>query len=432
MKVLFLFFVYFISGLLADDSSVTCNETQKCPESMPCCSQYGICGIGSYCLGSCDPRYSYNLSACLPSPICKNTQTLFSSVDQLTKIDKFYGDATKADWVYDGTVLEYDNSVILAMPKNSGGTVISSARYLWYGSVEVKLKTSHLAGVVTAFIFFSDVQDEIDYENVGVDLYKFQTNYYYKGILDYHHSANVSFNDNSFENYHTLKIDWTQEYVQWLVNGQVGRTLYKNSTWNETLQTYAFPQTPARVQISLWPAGSSSAAGTRDWAGGAIDWNAPDIANPGYYYAFIQEATITCYDPPSGVTINGNNSYVYKGVNGNETDVEISDAGTFLKSFSNTGFDPLNSSTGNNTNSNNTLPSGISSGNNGGPIGVSGSDSTSTSITYTKAGFQQYATSVLTKTAQGIAVKATSISIMSLFTCLGACFTSLIITKLIS
>ena len=31
------------------------------------------------------------------------------------------------------------------------------------------------------------------------------------------------------------------------------RTLNKNDTWNETSNRYDYPQTPSRIQFSLWP-----------------------------------------------------------------------------------------------------------------------------------------------------------------------------------
>jgi beta-glucanase (GH16 family) len=68
------------------------------------------------------------------------------------------------------------------MPRGSVGTVISSTAYMWYGNVKARLKTSRGRGVVSAFILFSDIQDEIDYEWVGVDLETAQTNFYFQGV----------------------------------------------------------------------------------------------------------------------------------------------------------------------------------------------------------------------------------------------------------
>jgi hypothetical protein len=105
-----------------------------------------------------------------------------NSMDRIVSVNKYLGDASTADWVYQGEPHEFKGNIILTMPPRSVGTVLASAAYMWYGSVKAKLKTSIGRGVVTAFILFSDVKDEIDYEFVGVDLETAQTNYYFQGI----------------------------------------------------------------------------------------------------------------------------------------------------------------------------------------------------------------------------------------------------------
>lgn len=72
--------------------------------------------------------------------------------------------------------------MLLTMAPNTVGTLLASTRYMWYGNVQARFKTSRGAGVVTAFILLSDVKDEIDYEFVGVDLESAQSNYYFQGI----------------------------------------------------------------------------------------------------------------------------------------------------------------------------------------------------------------------------------------------------------
>ena len=120
------------------------------------------------------------------------------------------------------------------------------------------------------------------------------------------------------------------------------RTLKKDETWNETAQRYEFPQTPSRMQLSLWPAGqSSNAKGTIDWAGGEIDWDSEDIKNTGYYYATIGQVDVKCYDPPKDTKKTGDteNSYVYTSSNAMESDVEITSNTTVLGSLGATGLD---------------------------------------------------------------------------------------------
>ena len=125
---------------------------------------------------------SFSLDSCVPAPVCKNKVYPMTSLDGVVTIDKYLGDASKADWVAQGEPLLYNGNVLLTMPANSVGTVLATTDYIWYGNVKAKLKTSRGAGVVTAFILLSDVKDEIDYEFVGTELEVAQTNYYFQGI----------------------------------------------------------------------------------------------------------------------------------------------------------------------------------------------------------------------------------------------------------
>ncbi|CAG58178.1 UTR2 [Nakaseomyces glabratus] len=293
---------------------IYCNATSQCPEEFPCCSQFGQCGTGQYCINNCNPKFSFSIDSCVPMPVCKDSSTKFDDYSsKVLNADTYLNNASAADWTYSGYLVDYpdEDSMILAMPKNSGGSVLSTTRYMWYGKVSARLKSSHLGGVVSSMILFSNVQDEIDIEFIGADLNTVQTNFYWEGTLNYTNSANMT-TSNTFENYHDYEIDWHEDYITWSIDGVVGRTLYKNQTYNETTGIYEFPQTPSRIQISIWPGGNAtSAPGTIAWAGGAINWDAPDIQDPGYYYMMVQEANITCYDPPANVKKNGTKSYIY-------------------------------------------------------------------------------------------------------------------------
>lgn len=331
-------------------SAIYCNSSSTCPESAPCCSQYGECGTGSYCLTGCDPRYSYKKDACMPMPVCKNITTTFNSTDQFEVSDKYLGDASKFDWTYSGYLVDKDDEILLTMPNHTAGTVVSSTHFVWYGKIDATFKTSRDAGVITAYILFSNVQDEIDYEFVGKDLETAETNFYFEGVLNYTNAANASTTD-TFENYHTYGVDWTEDQLDWLIDGKVVRTLKKADTYNATSNTYMYPQTPSRVQISLWPGGdpTMNAPGTVAWAGGDIDWDSTDIQEYGYYYAALQEISIQCYAPPAGTLINGTKAYVYNTSGSWGQDyVMITDDDTVLGSLDDSG---LNASVGRNSTS---------------------------------------------------------------------------------
>lgn len=142
-----------------------------------------LAGIGAYCLGGCDPKFSFKLESCVPVPVCQNKDSTFEKgIDSVASIYTYLGDATKYDWVAEGKAVSWDGNLLLTMPPDSVGTVVSSTHYVWYGKVSATLKTSRGKGVVSAFILFSPVKDEIDYEWVGVSLNSIQSNYYFQGI----------------------------------------------------------------------------------------------------------------------------------------------------------------------------------------------------------------------------------------------------------
>ncbi|KAI1339389.1 hypothetical protein F5Y15DRAFT_87079 [Xylariaceae sp. FL0016] len=327
------------SNVMAADAA-TCSLTNKCPEDTPCCSQYGQCGVGAYCLGGCDPRMSFSLDSCVPEPVCASKTLAMDSTDGIADVGDYLGDPTKADWVAQGTPLPYNGNVLLTMPPNSVGTVLASTVYMWYGNVKAKIKTSVDAGVVTAFILLSDVKDEIDFEWVGTELDVAQTNYYFQGIPDYTHSDNITGVSDTNENFHEYEIRWTPDDITWLVDGKVGRTQKKSDTWNATANQWDFPQTPSRVQLSIWPGGAASnGKGTIDWAGGPIDWDSDFIKKNKYYYATIGEVTIECYQTKSAPGTNSGTSYTYNNVKGTNDTVEDGDKDTVLKSLLGTGLD---------------------------------------------------------------------------------------------
>ena len=150
----------------------------------------------------------------------------------------------------------------------------------------------------------------------------------------------VTGNGDTFAEYHTYEIDWNPESITWSVDGDVMRTLNKKETFNKTDNQYHYPQTPARVQLSLWPAGiKKNAEGTIDWAGGLINWNSQDVQNNGYYYSLFQSVNVDCYDAPPGANVSGKTSYVYTDNKGVESSIAITGEDTVLKSLLGTGTD---------------------------------------------------------------------------------------------
>lgn len=125
-------------------------------------------------------------------------------------------------------------------------------------------------------------------------------------------AANLTVSD-TWADEHEYEISWTPDKIEWLVDGESKRVKERTDTWNETSNQWAFPQTPARVQFSVWPAGSSkNPEGTIQWSGGLIDWDSEDIKKYGYYYAALSEVTIECYNADSAPGTNKGKSYTYQ------------------------------------------------------------------------------------------------------------------------
>jgi len=225
------------------------------------------------------------------------------------------------------------------MAPDTVGTLLASTHYVWYGKISATMTTSQGAGVVTAFIMMSDAKDEIDFEFVGVDTQHAQSNYYWQGVTNYNNEVNLTA-ANTESTVHTYTIDWTPDQLSWIVDGKTLRTKKRSDTWNATSNSWAYPQTPARIMLSLWPAGlASNAKGTIDWSGGLINWNSPYMQN-GYYYAMVSDVNVQCYDPPSGANIQGKSSYKYTDVKATNDTVEMIGSSVILKSLFASGENP--------------------------------------------------------------------------------------------
>ena len=197
-------------------------------------------------------------------------------------------------------------------------------------------------------------------------------------------------------NYNTYCIDWQPDSLTWNVNGNNLRTLKRSDTWNATANRFDYPQTPARIELSLWPAGlPSQPEGTRDWAGGTVEWNSPYMKN-GYYAAGFNWVSVDCYHPPAGAKAPGKKSYHFTNSAGTNDTVECTDNVVVLGSLDATGDkpgSPSSSAAGSkSTGSSNNVPGGVGGG--GGRAGdstssASGATGTSSASSGQSTGFSQ-------------------------------------------
>ncbi|KPV76109.1 glycoside hydrolase family 16 protein, partial [Rhodotorula graminis WP1] len=279
-------------------SAVACGWASQCPQQQPCCSEYGYCSAGTACLGGCNPQGSYGQGYCAPMPVCSSKNYTFADDSRFQKDHADWnGDATKYDWTLDkldssNPPIVQNNALVLTLTENGGGTRVSTTDTVLYGTIQASIKTVGAPGVVTAFITMSGVKDEIDFEWTGNNTDETQSNWYWEGDVDDYTHGGSHTTRNRASQFNTYGIEWTPTQLDWLVNGKSVRTLLKSSDKNGR-----YPQTPSRVQFSVWPAGiKASPQGTIDWSGGLIDWSSPAYTANKAFQAEVAWVSVDCYD----------------------------------------------------------------------------------------------------------------------------------------
>ncbi|KAI6019883.1 glycoside hydrolase family 16 protein [Pisolithus orientalis] len=267
----------------------TCNATTPCSSDYPCCSEYGFCGNGYYCLGGCDPISSHSLNSCKPNPICHSANYTLSDTSRILSNYTYFNDWVVQQGSIFNATSDGEPAIALTLTENNGGTLLSSTRYVHYGRITARLKTGRWAGVVTAFITMSSLKDEIDWEFPGNATTEGQTNYFWQGVIPQTTNGVTETGlSDTYSNWHDftvgiyLRVSLTGnlDTLTFLVDGNVTRTVKASDCVNNATGVTEYPNTPSRIQLSLWPAGiSTEPQGTIQWAGGMINWNDPDYVS---------------------------------------------------------------------------------------------------------------------------------------------------------
>ncbi|KAK4677197.1 hypothetical protein QC764_407400 [Podospora pseudoanserina] len=180
----------------------------------------------------------------------------------------------------EGTKLTYDKDLgaVFSIANENQAPTVGSDAYIFFGQVDVVLRAAPGPGVVTSFVLQSDDLDEIDWEWLGGDNAQVQHNYFSKGCTETYDRGGFSPVADPIGAFHTYTIKWTSEQLDWIIDGQVVRTL--KNTGIEGCAGY--PQSPMQIKLGTWVAGRKDAPqGTIEWAGGLADFsNGP---SDGYY-----------------------------------------------------------------------------------------------------------------------------------------------------
>jgi len=175
-----------------------------------------------------------------------------------------------------------------------------------FGYFEVKARSSPGQGIISSIVLESLDRDEVDWEFLGGENYRVQSNYFGKGdntTFDRMKYIPVPDNQNT---YHTYAINWTSAAITYFVDGAAVRTI----TYDEAKGGTRFPQTPMHLRIGSWSGGDSgNSPGIIEWAGGVTDYS------KGPFNMLIESASIINYSPAK--------QYVYKDKSGSWQSIDV-------------------------------------------------------------------------------------------------------------
>ncbi|KAF4447554.1 hypothetical protein F53441_8938 [Fusarium austroafricanum] len=215
-----------------------------------------------------------------------------------------------------GTELKYNNrGALFRINKETDAPTIRTDNYLFFGRVDVVVQAAKGKGVVTSAVLQSDDLDEVDWEWVGGDDARVQSNYFSKGDTTTYDRAQYHGISAPLSTTHKYSIEWTSTKIDWLIDDQIVRTL--NAA--DAKGTAGFPQTPMQVKLGTWVAGGkNSNEGTRQWAGGYTDFKeAP-------FDAYYRSVTIIDYAGKDAPGQNpGAKQYVYGDKSGDWTSIKV-------------------------------------------------------------------------------------------------------------
>lgn len=170
-----------------------------------------------------------------------------------------------------GTITYGDEGADFTINARGDAPTVQTNFYIFFGQVEVIMKTSPGVGIVSSIVLESNDLDEVDWEWIGGNNSYAETNYFGKGnTTSYDRAIWYPVNDPQ-GNFHNYTTDWSAEKIDWYIDGALVRTLhYADANGGNN-----FPQTPCNVRLGIWAGGDEkNDPGVIEWAGGKTDYGA--------------------------------------------------------------------------------------------------------------------------------------------------------------
>jgi beta-glucanase (GH16 family) len=240
----------------------------------------------------------YAVGLLLPAILSPVAAQTFTSCNPLNRTDCPTDQALGMDYTFDFTnsnITSVYNQTAGAVQFGSNGTeftinqkgdspTVQSLFYIFFGRVEVHMKAATGQGVISSIVLESDDLDEVDWEFMGGNTTHVETNYFGKGNTTSFDRAIYYPVDNPQENFHNYTCVWTQEKLEWWIDGTMVRTLpYGDANGGKN-----YPQTPITLRLGIWAGGDSGEPkGTIEWAGGLTDYS------KGPYTMYVNQVRVT-------------------------------------------------------------------------------------------------------------------------------------------
>lgn len=179
---------------------------------------------------------------------------------------------SSSTWETTVNPVTYDsaNGATFTLKKQGDSPTIRSKFYIFFGRVEVWMKAAAGTGIISSVMLLSDDLDEIDWEFMGGDASRVETNYFGKGVQDNTKALYFPVKGGILDDFHNYTTVWTKDSLEFHIDGTLVRTLLPKDANN----TLFYPQTPMRISLGIWAGGDPSLPkGTREWAGGDTDYS---------------------------------------------------------------------------------------------------------------------------------------------------------------
>ncbi|KAH9883980.1 glycoside hydrolase family 16 protein [Xylariomycetidae sp. FL2044] len=227
------------------------------------------------------PLVALLASSLLPTPVISQLTTDCNPLNETCPADPAFGtnytfnfNSSAPYGTFDTTAgtVDYsaDNFAAFTITEKGYSPTLISNFYFFGGKTEVIMKAASGTGIISSIVWSSDVLDEVDWEFLGGNSTHASTNYFGKGHQDFHNAGYHPVNGSTQDDWHNYTCVWTQDKLEWHIDGELVRTLLAVDANN----TLYYPQTPMKLSLGIWAGGDSDQPqGTIEWAGGLTDYS---------------------------------------------------------------------------------------------------------------------------------------------------------------